>query len=199
MENKGRAEMNARRGWWLAAIGLAALTAAAASVLGTQDRAAATADPKASGSALALITSYLTSDNGIFGTVSVPLAPQLPARAFCSVRIIDSQLDGSQLRVGTIVYCGEYARRGGSLLSGESAQEAVVLTLSPATAPTGVTAVLYEPDDAPPSWFSANYTSAGSAEIQSILIGSANSNLTDPSVEARAAFGLTASAPLDVD
>lgn len=135
----------------------------------------------------------------IFGTVSVPLAPQLPARAFCSVWIIDTQPEGSGLRVGTIVYCEEYARRGGSLLSGKGAQEAVVLTLSPATAPTSVTAVSYEPDDAPPSWFSATYTSAGSAEIQSILIGSTNSNLTDPSIQARAAFGLPASAPVELD
>jgi hypothetical protein len=82
-----------------------------------------------------------------------------------------------------------------AVLTLSGAYEAVVLMVSPASAPTRVTDAVYEPDDVTSSWYKENFSFIGAHEAQQIERGG-GSSLGDPSALARTAFGLPASGAL---
>jgi hypothetical protein len=153
--------------------------------------AAPTVDPAQSRALLPVIDRYLTSDQGMIGDDAAADPQTGPdGTTVCAERIIEIRPSGHSLLVGLLATCGDYRSGGGSLVSGESASEAVELTLSPDSGPgTRVTAAAYEPDDVPASWYRAHFSRAGAAEVSRLEMAGSD---PDPTAKARAALGLPA-------
>ncbi|WP_158880392.1 hypothetical protein [Amycolatopsis anabasis] len=73
-------------------------------------------------SALPVIDEYLHASPfgpGTAGSGTLSRSfPQLGPRWFCTERIVESRLDGDELRVGLDTACEEFARRGDALVQG---------------------------------------------------------------------------------
>lgn len=66
---------------------------------------------------LPVINAYLDRDAAVHQAFG-GLSPQLKPRVFCDARIIEIRPDGPRWRVGMVVKCGQFARRGHSLAEG---------------------------------------------------------------------------------
>ena len=68
-----------------------------------------------------VIDGYLDRGAGqINGGYLASAYPKLTVNTFCDAGVIEIRPDGQQWRVGMMVNCGEFARRGNSLLEGTS-------------------------------------------------------------------------------
>lgn len=155
-------------------------------------------DPHESRAVLPAIDSYLTSARtGLLSDRSSTGPATRPGvTTVCAERVVEIRHSGGSLLVGLAADCGDYGRRGGALIMGFSGESAVELTLS---ADAGkVTAVAYEPEDAPSSWFAAHFSVAGAAEFQRWQRGS-DGGVPDTAVRARTLLGLPPSAPFDAE
>ncbi len=156
-----------------------------------------TVDAGESRAVLPAIDRYLTSDRtGLLSDRSGTGPVTRPGvTTVCTERIIEIRRSGGDLRVGLAADCGDYGRRGGTLVMGTGGASAAEFTVSAAT--DLVTAAAYEPDDAPPSWFAAHFSTAGADEFQRWEDGSGA--VPDSAVRARTLLGLPSSAPFDRD
>jgi hypothetical protein len=115
---------------------------------------------------------------------------------FCSADMIELRREGAELKVGLLALCQEYARAGDELLcgSGEHGPKLVTLVSSnsgPGPARYEVRHVQSARDGAS-YWPSVQqmFSRAGQAELRRLEAQVRPSELADPAVEARQAFGL---------
>jgi hypothetical protein len=177
-----------RLGFLLGGVGIAA---AAGGVLYRQAVPGAPhVDPGLARAVLPVVERYLPTDP-VGPLVDTELRGEDGAvpRGFCTERVIEIRRVEGGLRVGLAAWCGHYVREGDKLTELDASIMAGVMTVSPASAPTRVSDVSWEPDGDASAWAEANFSAGGAAEVERVIADS-QAHLTDPGAKARAAFGL---------
>src|SRR5262245_13863201 len=170
-----------RVGLWVAAAGGVA-TLGVTALYAAAGPAVPTVDPTLARQVLPTIDRYLLT-----GPQGGPLGAAVPAdsgdapRAFCTERLIEIEPVGKGLRVGLVAWCGHFVREGDSVTELDAGIVGGVLTLSPASAPTRVSDVSWEPDGDPSQWAEAQFTPGGAEEVERVL-HDPSTDLADPAV-----------------
>ena len=116
------------------------------------------------------------------------LAPGLKSEVFCDATIIEIRVHGSHLRVGMALECGQYARRGSTLLElpqGPFDAVADVMTSGPGV-PQRVVSLQFGNDVVnDPVWVHENFSPLAARW----LLGDSPPTAPDPVNQARQAFG----------
>jgi hypothetical protein len=123
---------------------------------------------------------------GLGGTLAARLEPEV----FCDAGIIEIRPDGPRWRVGIVLNCGEFARRGSTLIEGMAGYPGIgeVMVLSGSPGNYRVLSLDMGPAGYDPAWVHQNFSSLAARWILS----------TDPPVapdpvgQARQAFGFPA-------
>ncbi|MFB7287265.1 hypothetical protein [Actinacidiphila glaucinigra] len=98
------------------------------------------------------------------------------------------RVDGG-LRVGLAAWCGHYVPKGDDVTALDGVITLGVVTVSPASSPTRVRDVSWQPEGDATAWTAAHFSAGGAAEAERLAADPA-SQLSDPVGEARAAFEL---------
>jgi hypothetical protein len=143
---------------------------------------------------LPVINAYLDKEAaGSLGGFLTDSFPHLKARGFCDARIIEIRPDGPRWRVGMVINCGEFTRRGNTLLEGSAGYPGIgeVMTLSDHRGRYQVLSLQVGPPYADHAWVDRNFSSGGAARVFS------DNPLTapDPIRQAWRAFGFPAGTP----
>lgn len=187
----GEVATGRRRVWW----GVVPAVAAVGAAIGFRAvfPAAPNIDPAMERKVLPVVRRYvLVAPLGPLIGYGVLPKGETPPKGFCTERLIEIRPAGTGLRVGFVAWCGYYARHGDHLDDNYGGGiYAGALTVSPASAPARVSDVTWEPDDSMTAWAAKNFSPGGAAEVQRVVMN-VQAYLTDPAVQARAAFGLPA-------
>jgi hypothetical protein len=118
----------------------------------------------------------------------------LPARWFCTTTPIEIQRQGTDIRVGLIANCGEYAHRDGALVSGSGSSGAMMVTVTGEPSAYRLAKVEWGRDGAAhEASIREMFTPAGAREaLQAEQFG----DTPDPTNQARQHFGLPSNAPV---
>ncbi len=137
---------------------------------------------------LPAIEAYLDSPaGGNQGGYLTDAFPELKPRVFCTAAIIEIRRDGSGWRVGMQTACGEYARRGDTLLEGTAGGNTEVIVLAGNGSRYRVTsAASSDPTVPDPRWVDRHFSAGAAVEIN----GGLWPVPPNPAVQARRAFGL---------
>lgn len=115
---------------------------------------------------LPAIATYLDSPaGGNQGGYLTGAFPQLKPRVFCTAAIIEIRRDGSTWRVGMQTACGEYARRGDTLLEGTAGGNQEVMVLAGNGGYRAVSAAASDPTVPDPRWVDQHFSAGAAAEI----------------------------------
>ena len=172
---------------WLA--GMCAAVIALLSAAACSSTSPPTVNPAQARAMQPVIDAYLASPvGGNSGGILHDLYPKLKPRVFCSAAIIEIRPAGGLLRVGMETSCGEYARRGRTLLAGTAGGTEEIMTLTHAGGRYHVQSAAAGPTWHDPGWVRRHFSPAAAAEIN------ANSapNPPDPISQAWRAFGFPA-------
>jgi hypothetical protein len=112
------------------------------------------------------------------------LSPQLKPRLFCNAAIIEIRPDGRRWSVGMVANCGQFARRGNTLLEGTSGYPGIaeVMILSRQAGRYQVLSLQVGPPSADQAWVDSHFSPAAAREVLS-------ANPPDPISQALRAFG----------
>jgi hypothetical protein len=115
------------------------------------------------------------------------LSPQLKPREFCNTTIIEIRPDGPRWSVGMAANCGEFARRGATLVEGTSGYPGIgeVIILSGHAGRYRVLSLQVGPPSADHAWVDSHFSPAAAAEVLSANPPTA----PDPISQAWRAFG----------
>ena len=118
------------------------------------------------------------------------LDPRLKPEVFCAAAIIEIRPDGPSWRVGMVLNCGEFARRGSTLIEGSSGYPSLgeVMVLSGSGGHYRVLSVDQGPPGYDPAWVHQNFSPLAARWILSTEPPTA----PDPIGQARQAFGFPA-------
>ncbi|HEY6295596.1 MAG TPA: hypothetical protein VIX15_08025 [Streptosporangiaceae bacterium] len=126
---------------------------------------------------------------GLGGALDARLKPEV----FCGAGIVEIRPDGPRWRVGMMLNCGEFARRGNTLTEGSSGYpsigEVMVLTGSPGH--YRVLSLDLGPPAYDPAWVHQNFSSLAARW----MLSSYPPTAPDPVGQARQAFGFAAGTP----
>jgi hypothetical protein len=146
---------------------------------------------------LPVIEKYLDSPAGgnQGGGMLAVSFPRLRARTFCTAAIIEIRHDGPRWRVGMETDCGEFARRGKTLVEGTQGGSDEVMVL--ARAAGGQYRVVSAVSDGYPvvpdiSWVDRHFSPGAAYELN---YGTWPAS-PDPAVQARQAFGFPPGTPV---
>ena len=123
------------------------------------------------------------------GTLDAPLKPEV----FCDAGIIEIRPDGRWWRVGMMLNCGEFARRGSTLIEGSSGYPGIgeVMVLSGSPGHYRVVSLDLGPPGSDPAWVHQNFSPLAARWMLSTYPPTA----PDPIGQARQAFGFPAGTP----
>jgi hypothetical protein len=123
---------------------------------------------------------------GLGGTLDARLKPEV----FCDAGIIEIRPDGRWWRVGMMLNCGEFARRGSTLIEGSSGYPSIgeVMVLSGSRGQYRVRSLDLGPPGYDPAWVHQNFSSLAARWMLSMYPPTA----LDPIGQAREAFGFPA-------
>jgi hypothetical protein len=113
------------------------------------------------------------------------LYPRLHPRVFCTAVIIEIRPIGHMLEAGMETGCGEYARRGSTLLEGTAGGAEEVMTLSRQGHRYEVVSAESIGDAYDPGWINSHFSAAAAAEIND----GTQPGPPDPDAQARRALG----------
>ena len=118
------------------------------------------------------------------------LDPRLGPGVFCDAGIIEIRPDGPWWRVGMMLNCGEFARRGNTLIEGSSGYPGIgeVMLLSGSPGHYRVLSLDLGPPGDDPAWIHRNFSSLAARWMLSTEPPTA----PDPIGQARQAFGFPA-------
>ena len=172
---------------WLALSGAAATAAAAVTLwLMTHPRPPAVS-PAQARAMLPAINTYLAKHAAqLTGGYLASTYPRLKVENFCDVRIIEIRPAGRQWHVGMDVNCGEFARRGRTLVEGAAGEDDDVMTLARSHGRYRALSLLIGPIYYDPDWAAKHFSPRAAAEIDSATPPMA----PYPASQARRAFGL---------
>jgi hypothetical protein len=136
-----------------------------------------------------VIDAYMHEHGGQLG-LGGTLDPRLKPEVFCNAGIIEIRPDGPSWRVGMMLNCGEFARRGSTLLEGSSGYPGIgeVMVLSGSPGHYRVLSLDLGPPGYDPAWVHQNFSSLGARW----LLSSDPPTAPDPVDQARRAFGFSA-------
>lgn len=182
-------------GWtrWLALGGTAAAAAAVTSWLVTRAPAAPEVSPAQARVLLPVADAYLTRHTAqLYGTGYLASKyPALTVRDFCTIRIIEVRRAGPRWLVGLSASCGEFARRGGTLLEGTGGDGNAVLTLTRDHGRYRAAWLAVSPPYPDQAWVAAHFSAGAAAELDADT-----APMTPyPVSQARRAFGLSPTSP----
>ena len=123
------------------------------------------------------------------GTLDARLKPEV----FCDAGIIEIRPDGRWWRVGMMLNCGEFARRGSTLIEGSSGYPGIgeVMVLSGSPGHYRVVSLDLGPPGSDPAWVHQNFSPLAARWMLSTYPPTA----PDPIGQARQAFGFPAGTP----
>jgi hypothetical protein len=114
------------------------------------------------------INAYLAADAvHLGGGLLMQTVPQLKPRVFCDASIIQIRHDGSRWLVGMEISCGEYARKGNTLLVGTAGYPAAaeVMSLIRTRGQFRAISLLVGPESYDPGWVRRHFLPGAAAEI----------------------------------
>jgi hypothetical protein len=114
------------------------------------------------------INAYLAADAiHLGGGLLMQTAPQLKPRVFCDASVIQIRQDGSRWLVGMEINCGEYARKGKTLLVGTAGYPAAaeVMTLIRTRGQYRAISLIVGPEFYDPGWVRRHFSPGAAAEI----------------------------------
>ncbi len=126
---------------------------------------------------------------GLGGTLDARLKPEV----FCDAGIIEIRPDGPWWRVGMVLNCGEFARRGSTLIEGMAGYPSIgeVMVVSGSPGHYRVLSLEMGPAGYDPAWVHHNFSSLGARWMLSTDPPTA----PDPIGQARLALGFPAGTP----
>ena len=121
------------------------------------------------------------------------LDPRLKPEVFCDAGIVEIRPDGSSWRVGMVLNCGEFARRGSTLVEGTAGYPSIgeVMVLSGSPGHYRVLSLDLGSPGYDPTWVHQNFSSLAARWILSTEPPTA----PDPVGQARQAFDFPAGTP----
>ncbi len=121
------------------------------------------------------------------------LNPELRPRMFCDAHIIEIRSDGPRWRVGMVMNCGEFARRGNTLIEGASGYPGIgeVMILSGHPRHYRVLSLQVGPPAYDQAWVDGNFSSGAAA----LILSAEPPTAPDPIGQAWQAFGFPAGTP----
>jgi hypothetical protein len=121
------------------------------------------------------------------------LGPRLRPEVFCDAGLIEIRPDGPRWRVGMVLNCGEFARRGSTLIEGRSGYPSIgeVMVLSGSPGHYRVLSLDLGPPGYDPAWVHQNFSSLAARWMLSTEPPTA----PDPIGQACQAFGFPAGTP----
>lgn len=136
-----------------------------------------------------VIGAYMHEHSGQVG-LGGTLDPRLKPEVFCNADIIEIRPDGPQWRVGMMLNCGEFARRGSTLIEGSSGYPGIgeVMILSGSPGHYRVLSLDLGPPGYDAAWVHQNFSSLAARW----LLSTSPPTAPDPIGQAWQAFGFPA-------
>jgi hypothetical protein len=149
-------------------------------------------DQAQAGAMQPVIDAYMHSHGGQLG-LGGSLDPGLKPQVFCDAGIIEIRPDGPRWRVGMMLNCGEFARRGSTLIEGSSGYPSIgeVMILSGFPGHYRVLSLDLGPPGYDPAWTHQNF----SALAARWMLSTEPPTAPDPIGQADQAFGFPAGTP----
>jgi hypothetical protein len=121
------------------------------------------------------------------------LDPELRPRILCDAAIVEIRQDAARWRVGIVMNCGGFARRGNALVEGASGCPGIgeVMVLSRQSGAYCGVSLQVGPPALDQNWVDQNF----SASAVSWLLSATPPTAPDPVTQARRAFGLPSHSP----